>query len=290
MRNPIYTTNDISIYNFFKAHGSTIINPPEQFNGVTSQYLFSGTNTNRKTWDLSGHNVVVAPHQGFIPPDMWLACRKKLLANHQIKTCKAKNSFLSDKIKCGNCGYAIAVRYSPQNRKRVRYFIDTGWTEHHCCNHKLPTIHADEFEQVVVERIKNKLSQMLIKPKEDDNSESQRIIQEYESKIASVESEIEILVDKLLLSDLDKTAIKYINKKISSLDKEKDSLSDEIEKIKAGAMRDKGADFKKIDNAMSKWDELSFDDKRSVVEVLIEKILVFPDKIEIRWKVYCTDE
>lgn len=285
MRNPIYTTNDISIYNFFKQQGSNIINPPEQFNGVTSQYLFKGNNTNRKTWDLSGHNVVVAPHQGFIPPDIWLACRKKLLANHQVKTCKAKNSFLSGKIKCGNCGYAITVRYSSRSRKRVRYFIDTGWAEHHCCSHKLPTIHADEFEQIVAERIKSKLSQMLIKPKENDNSESQRIIQEYESQITSIENEIEILVDKLLLSDLENTAIKYINKKISSLDNEKTNLANEIEKIKIGVIKDKSADYKKIDNAMSKWDELSFDDKRSVVETLIEKILVFPDKVEIRWKV-----
>jgi hypothetical protein len=33
------------------------------------------------------------------------------------------------------------------------------------------------------------------------------------------------------------------------------------------------------------WDELSFDDKRAVVDLLIDKILVFQDRIEIVWRV-----
>ena len=43
-------------------------------------------------------------------------------------------------------------------------------------------------------------------------------------------------------------------------------------------------DFKALTNVMSVWNKLSFDDKRSVVQLVIEKILVFPDKVEIIWK------
>lgn len=285
MRNPIYTTNDISIYEFFKAQGSNLINPPEQFDGVTSQYLFSGTNTNRKTWDLSGQNVVIAPHRGFIEPEMWLACRKKLLANHQVKTCKAKNSFLSGKIKCGNCGYAVVVRFSQRSKGHIRYFIDTGWTENHCCTHKLPTIHADDFEQIIVDKIRDKISALTIKAASNDRDELQEVIDRTAAKITELESEIERLVDKLMMPDTDKTAMKYINGRIAKIDSQKCELSKEIERLKAERLKRSDKDYQVLHNVMSKWDELTFDDKRSVVEVLIEKILVFPDKIEIRWKV-----
>lgn len=285
MRNPIYTTNDISIYDFFKAQGSNLINPPEQFNGVTSQYLFSGTNTNRKTWDLSGQNVVIAPHQGFIPPDVWLACRRKLLANHQVKTCKAKNSFLSGKIKCGNCGYAIVVRFSQRSKGHVRYFIDTGWTENHCCAHKLPTIHADDFEAVIIDKIREKLSELTIQADTNAKDELFEKINIIEAQISKIEREIEGLVDKIMLQDIDKTTVKYINERISKLDGQKVELSREADKLRTERQKRSETDYNVLHDVMSKWDELSFNDKRSVVELLIEKILVFPDKIEIQWKV-----
>ena len=285
MRNPIYTTNDISIYEFFKAKGSNMINSPEEFNGVTSQYLFSGTNTNRKTWDLNGQNVVVAPHRGFIPPDVWLTCRRKLLGNHQVKTCKAKNSFLSGKIKCGNCGYAIVVRFSQRSKGHIRYFIDTGWTENHCCTHKLPTIHADDFEMVIIDKIRAKLSELTIQADTNAKDELLEMIGHIEEKIVRLDSEIEGLVDKIMLPDIDKTTVKYINERIAKLDSQKTELSREADKLKADRQKRNETDYKVLHNVMDKWNELSFEDKRSVIELLIEKILVFPDKIEIRWKV-----
>ena len=89
----------------------------------------------------------------------------------------------------------------------------------------------------------------------------------------------------LMLPDTDKTTLKYINSRISKLDKEKSELLDDIKKLKLDKQKKSSLNHKVLRDAMSKWDELSFDDKRSVIEVLIEKILVFPDKVEIHWKV-----
>lgn len=85
MRNPIYTFADINIYRFFKKQKSNIINSPEEFNGETSLYLFSGSNKNRKTWDLSNQNLVIAPHKGIVDSEAWLACRKKFLLIIRLK-------------------------------------------------------------------------------------------------------------------------------------------------------------------------------------------------------------
>ena len=285
MRNPAYTRNDISVYEFYRQQGSNLINPPEQFDGNTSLYLFSGENTNRKTWDLKGQNVVIAPHTGFIEPDIWLTCRKKLLMNHQVKTCKPKNSFLSGKVKCGNCGYAIVVRYSARSKGHIRYFIDTGRTEHHCCAERLPTIHADEFEKVIVERIKEKLTSLTIKAKAVDRNDIFNEIARQENRVHEIDTEIDILVEKLMSEEIDKTAVKYINKKISQLDSEKLDVKTNIDDLKNDAYKKSDKDYKQLCNVTSKWDELTFDDKRSVVEVLIKKIMVYPDKIEIEWNI-----
>lgn len=285
MRNPIYTTNDISIYEFFRLQGSNLINPPEKFNGVTSQYLFSGTNTNRKTWDLTDQNVVIAPHRGFIEPEKWLACRRKLLANHQVRTCRAKNSFLSGRIKCGCCGYALVVRFSQRSKGHVRYFIDTGRTQYHCCTQKLPTIHADDLEAVIIERLHRKLSGLTIRSAGNAEGEISEHISRIAARSAELENEIEKLVDRMMLPDTDKTAAKYINSRIAKLDTEKSELSHQAARLRADRQKKDNAHCTVLHNVMDKWNELSFDDKRSVIEVLIEKILVYPDRLEICWKI-----
>lgn len=286
MRNPVYTFADINIYQFFKEQNSCIVNPLEDFNGEVSLYLFSGKNKNRKTWDLSDQNVVVAPHQGIVDSETWLACRKKLLANHQIRTCKPKNSFLSGKIKCGNCGYGLVIRFSKRKNGTVRYFIDTGWTDMHYCTNKLPTIRADEFEDMIVERIKDKIDSLSIKAKTDSrDDEIQKNIYKLQSEIEKINSTIDSLVDTIVAGTADNTTITYINKRITELDLQKNELTNQIDEMNNKKDNNKSNDYEELKNVMSKWNTMEFDDKRAVVNLLIEKILVYPDKIEIMWDV-----
>ncbi len=286
MRNPIYTFADINIYRFFKEQKSNIINPPEEFNGETSLYLFSGNNKNRKTWDLSNQNLVIAPHQGIVDSETWLSCRKKLLANHQIKTCKPKNSFLSGKIKCGNCGYGLVVRFSQRKNSAVRYFIDTGWSEHHCCTHKLPTIRADDFEKIIIEHIKEKIETLSIKAKEDTkNNHIQKNICKLQFEIDKINNAINSLVDSITIENVSNITITYINKRIADLDKNRIELSNNIDELKEKQGKNCSNNYDELKNTMSKWDEMEFNDKCAVVSLLIEKILVYPDKIEIIWNV-----
>ena len=192
---------------------------------------------------------------------------------------------MSGKIKCGNCGYAIVVRFSQRSKGHVRYFIDTGWTENHCCTHKLPTIHADDFEAVIIDKIRAKLSELTIQADTNAKDELLEKISNIEARISKVEQEIDDLVDKIMLPDIDKTTVKYINERISKLDGQKVELSREADKLRTERQKRSETDYNVLHDVMSKWDELSFEDKRSVIELLIEKILVFPDKIEIQWKV-----
>ncbi len=278
MRNPAYVIADQNVYTFFKQQKANICSQPDEFNGEHSCYLFSGTNTNRKTWDLQGQNLVIAPHQGFISSSLWLTCRKKLLSNHQIKYCKPKNSWLSGKVKCGHCGYALTIKKSPT--KAGRYFICTGRVNK-LCDTDVPTIYADLFEEEIKIRIGDKLDNLSIKPKIGTVSETDIQIQSLRTEINFKDEKIKALVDRLI--DADKTTVEYINKTINELDKEKRDLSDRITELQNKS--NDPIDFKILHNVISQWDNLSFDEKRDVVELLIEKIIVYSDKIEIIWKI-----
>ena len=84
------------------------------------------------------------------------------------------------------------MRFSQRSKGHIRYFIDTGWTENHCCTHKLPTIHADDFEEIIVDKIRDKLSALTIKAASNDRDELQEVIDRTAAKITALEGEIEI--------------------------------------------------------------------------------------------------
>lgn len=275
MRNPVYVMADVNVYMFFKQQGANLCNQIEDFDGMHGCYLFTGENTNRKTWDLEGQNVVIAPHNGFIPSDIWLTCRKKLLGNHQIKTCKAKNSWLAGKVKCGCCGYAMTIKKS--KTKAGRYFVCSG-RANKICDTPMPTIYADEFEKLIEGRITEKLTNIVIKPKAESVGNNE--IVKLRADILNIENSIDTLIDKL--TEADSTTASYINQKIKKLDSEKTELLQQISRLEEA--ESKLPDFKALTNVMSVWDKLSFDDKRDVVQLIIDRITVFPDRVEIVWK------
>ncbi len=275
IRNPVYVMADANIYIFYKQQGANLCNPIESFDGKHGCYLFSGNNTNRKTWDLKGQNVVLAPHNGFISSDIWLTCRKKLLGNHQIKTCRAKNSWLAGKVKCGCCGYAMTIKKS--KTKAGRYFICSGRASK-VCNTPMPTIYADEFEMLIEEKTAQMLSKLIIKPKAESLNNNE--ILKLKSDIMNIENSIDILVDRLTESDC--TTAAYINQKIKKLDADKTELLQQISKLEQA--ESSLPNFTALNNVMSVWDKLSFDEKRDVIQLIVDKILVFPEKIEIVWK------
>ena len=76
----------------------------------------------------------------------------------------------------------------------------------------------------------------------------------------------------------------YIENKITELDKQKQQVAAEIEIVKKRHQSLEQASSN-LTHAAQKWDKLSFEDKRAVVEILIDHISVFKDHIDIAWKV-----
>lgn len=127
----------------------------------------------------------------------------------------------------------MVIRFSQRKNSAVRYFIDTGWTEHHCCTHKLPTICANEFEKIITEHIKEKIETLGIKAKEDTkDNEIQNNIYRLQFDIEKINNVINSLVDSIATGSADNITITYINKRITDLDKSRIELVNKIDDLK----------------------------------------------------------
>ena len=275
VKNPIYVKADINIYNFFKSKGAKIINPPEDFIGTNGCYLYTGDKGTRKQTDLSNAVLVIAPHEGFIDSELWIACRERALSQQQIKrNPKAKNTWLAGLIKCGNCGYAIIKK--TYEAKNVSYFLCSRKMNDKLCTGAGRTIHADDFENAIYEKMKEKLADYRviehgIAPSIDPRVE--------ELKLRVSEIETEILETVKGIKDASSTVMRYINENVEILEEEKRQTEAEIQRLseKSFAIKEKViCDFER-------FSEISFEQKRAVANAIIKKIYVSKDKIDIVW-------
>lgn len=276
IKNPVYVKADINLYNFFKSRGVKIINPPEDFIGTNGCYLYTGNKNTRKQTDLSNAVLVIAPHEGFIDSDLWIRCRERALSQQQIKrNPKAKNTWLAGLVKCGECGYAL-VRKN-YIKKNAGYFLCSHKMNNNlCCGCK--TIYADEFENLILQKIKAKLADF----KEFEITGINTInpaAEELKARLTAIENEINETVKNV--AGASKTVMAYINEKVEKLHSEKLMAQAEIQRLSESRQ----SVNEKIICDFDKFDTLPFEQKRELANAVIKKIYATSDKIDIIWNI-----
>lgn len=281
VRNPVYVKADIDVYNFFESQGSNLVNPASDYIGTNGIFLYKGYNgdkTKKKQYDLVGRDVVLAPHQGVIDSATWLKCRLKIMNNRQsARTNKGKRTWLSGKVKCKKCGYAYTVTKS--NTKAGRYFQCSGARYSIKCKGSGHTIYADVFEDYIFQEIKKELAKFQYLSEELAQTVSQSDNQS-KIRIAEIDKEISSLLSKV--SNANETLMNYINRRIEELDKEKQSLQAKLVEQSTNKPEEK---LDKITDYVSKWTDLSLEDKQKIADILIKVIYIDEDVIEIEWKI-----
>ena len=277
LRNPIYVKADESIYDFYKRQGVTIVNDREDFIGTNGCYLFRGqTEQIRKSDDMKDNILVLAPHEGFIPADIWLKCRTKCLNNIDFQPGrKIVHSWLAGKIKCGNCGYALSRKIF-KNQKA--YYLCSNRLNLQGCE-GCGTIHADELENLIFREMSNKLKAFQSLNSRSDNVKANPQKKVIETELSKVEEEISVLMGKLVVANEVLTA--YINQRVLELDGQKRELLKQLSKCHTA---EQNVDTIAIQDYLSKWQCLSLDNKRVVSNTLIESIHATEKHVEIKWK------
>lgn len=278
LRNPVYVRADAAVYDFFKEQGAQILNPAADFTGYNGCYLYKGAGgEGRSPSDLSGREVVLAPHEGLVSSRDWLRCRLRCQQNRRsTTTCKAKSSWLLGKVKCGRCGYGLSVVKS-----------DTRWQRYFVCSAALAskkqrcpgtggTVYAQLLEAYVSQEIQRRLG-LFDKLCQREEPQPDRKRNEHRIRLAEIEREIEQLLCKV--SGANDILLAYINSRVGQLDEERRQLQTEAERL----AHQEGAAA--ICNPAQLWTKASFAQKQAVADALIEIIKVADGEIEIVWKI-----
>lgn len=276
IKNPCYVKADANVFRFFQSNGTIIINDISEFDGTRAGFMFGRRTHGKKFSDIENQTLVLALHEGFIEPEVWLRCQLKLKRNKQIKrTGIGKTTWLSGLVKCAKCGHTMKIVKS--NTKAGRYFNCTGRSELHICEGHNCTIYADAVEKLVYNEITEKLA-----ANEFINSRKASVtkneINQLTMQLNKVETEITNLLDKLAMSN--EALFKYINKRISELDLKKQEIERKITELKLTP--DTDADILELGKI---WREDNFEKKKLIASTLIKEIRINDNQIEIIWTI-----
>jgi len=280
LRNPVYAQADTDIYEFFKNQGSAIVNDVADFAGLNGCYLYKGRDkTGRGGRDeLEDHILVVAPHEGLVSSDTWLACRKKLMSNTTIGNGtqkKAKNTWLVGKVKCGICG--MGLMYVPAPNK-TGYFRCRKRADSKGCTGP-GTIRVSDVEGFVYSIMCQKMAEFQTLTGGNPTKANPKLTA-LNVELLQVEAEIEKLLDTL--TGANATLLSYANAKIEELDEKRQSLTKAIADMSAETVSPEH--IKRISGYLQDWDNISFEDRRLVADGMISKIQATGEKLQIAWK------
>ena len=280
--NPIYVKADLAVYHFFQENGAIIHNSPDDFDGFHGCYLYEDKSEGlpRKILRIAGHHLVLAPHEGIVSSDLWLSCRKKFkFTGDRLHDNSVKRHWLAGKIKCMKCGYALVVRSTPG--KPTRNYVCSRSTRTYGICEGIGKLPAEDLEEIVLSELRKKLMEFqtlsIASPSAPDPKTA-----ELTAELEKLETETNNLLQSLMLAN--SVLAKYINERVSLLDKKKTLLLQELKKHQTRAAEKEHA-LQSITNYMAQWESLTVSDKMKVVDTLIEKISVSEKQIQIQWKI-----
>ena len=130
--------------------------------------------------------MVLAPSEGFIPSELWLQVRKKIIANQNYQPArKARHSWMAGKIKCGKCGYALMAA----NIYGYLYFQCSVHKDNRFCS-GCGTIRVRDLENVVYQQMVKKLEDYKTLTGRKKKKAASPKLTAKQMELAQVESEI----------------------------------------------------------------------------------------------------
>ena len=214
--------------------------------------------------------ISIGNHEGIVDSTTFLYVQDKLAKNVQIKnTGKGKHSWLTGLVKCGKCGYAMTINSWHTKKGVKRVFACTGHRMYQTCD--IVFSHdVQEVESAVANRMIEEAEAYRLAKKQKENTAAH----EYQQKVSEIDSKIDNLV--LSLENISDVSATYINRRIEALHQEKLLLLAKYNTIIADAQAIDIIPFSADD-----WYSMSMEDKREIAHSMIEKVLVFPDHVEV---------
>lgn len=279
LRNPVYVKADATTFQYFQGRGCKMLNDVSQFVFENGCLLFGKRDRNRRKYmDITDHTLTLALHQGIVEPELFLKCQERLDANCQIDNGeRGKHSWLTGLVKCGKCGYGLAVKTS--HHSQYRYLNCTARLRG-SCDARFSAVKVEKLEQIVRLRLFQTIQQntdllALEKPKRPEKEH--KIKAELVKKRQQINRTITFCLESTDISS------RYLNEKLEELNREKTMLEDQLGQMHStdGSQLQK----KQLSHVISDWESLSNHQKKELAALFIQKILLKENgDLQIFWK------
>lgn len=257
LHNPVYVCADEEVRRYFLAQGVSVTSDAVAFDGSHGVLLVGKRRSGSKD-SANDYTASVLNSPGIVSPELWIACQEKLSKNAKIgNSGRGKHTWLSGLLKCAECGYSVKIA---KNRD-IRRTLCSGRYNLAKCSAEIHT-DLDALEA----SISCEISKLFLKYPAKINE----IIEP--ARIAEIDRRIERLVDAFTESDMDKS---YLSRAIGKLELEKQEIIASEQKKKAEQIKNQKIDFSL----------LSFEKKKAVAALVIEKINLSGEGAEIIWKI-----
>ena len=279
LRNTVYVRADADVYQYLKSKGANLNEPIEDYIGVYGLTVY-GTRKNKTTkkfTNLTGEYVQMNKHEGIIDSPEWLLVQYELDKNKPFSNAgKGRNTWLTGLTKCGFCGQHISVVGGQRNGKR---YINCGGRKANFCFERTVTLTFDEIENAVKDSLLNHIREFTFSKLEKKQAVNQKE-NELKIQLVKIEDEIKSLIDKI--NNANDILFKYINDRVEQLDKDKKQIEKELSNINANQLNTISPEL--IKKALTQWDSLNFDEKKTIAQTFIEKVVIYNGDLDIIYK------
>ena len=282
LKNPIYVMADNRIYEYFQKFGTQIISPPEAFDGIHGVQIYGKTKHQPGNTDWSDIKAVVMTHEGVVPSETWTKCQHKLMKNKQIRNSVSnKTSWLGGRVVCGCCGRTMTTIKGKTGSGDIRrYFNCTGKTHFKCCKGTKATIYAESLEDMVYTEIAKKLESLKgIKSSERKTLHPE--LNELRNKLKAIELAEGQIADMLTKPEVNTDLLEILGKRATKLKSERVEILMKIDELENTEI-----DVKQAISLSKKWKTASFEEKRGVCSIIVNRIIIDEDgNAEIVWNI-----
>ena len=161
-----------------------------------------------------------------------------------------------------------------------RYFVCTGKSHFKTCKGIKTTLYADSLEEMAYREISLKLDSLKhIRQKESNALHPE--LNELRNKLKSIELAQEKLADTMLNETVNSDLLEILGKRAAKLKAERTEILLKIDEHESSEI-----DTKAAINLSKKWKTASFEEKRGVCNILINRIIIYENgNAEIVWNV-----
>lgn len=277
MRNPSSVKATPAIYAFFNELGTVITSPLEHFSGEYGCLLVGkrgGSTRQRKK--IAEAKLSVGSWVGVIEPGLYLQNMERLQANVRLgRNGTGLNTWLSGIIKCPYCKKAMAVKhYTDRHDIKRSYLWCTGrYTD--ICQHR-SELKIYDIENVLESEIQRLLDEA--DPEVIEKAATSEEI-EIEMELVKIDEKISKAIETMYSGETTAVVVKYINKEVEKLNARKESLEKELRELVQNQCK------KQIIPDELKFEDLEFDEKKTIAKTYLERVYVDVESIEVFWKI-----